>query len=321
VRRDGGRWEVLNAGVEGYNTVTELAWLETRGLALRPRTVVVGFNLNDFDDAPVIGPLGVLTRDRSQRVAATSLASRSELWLLLRWLAANWRRNVPDLEQLGPGPTERFGALDLYASARRKQYWAHPNDGRWQAMVDALAGLRRVTDAHGLRLVVAVIPDGDQIAVPAPDLRPQVRLAAVCREIGVDCLDLHPAFAADGGEKLHLDTMHPSAAGQRIVARAVAAHLLGGAPHSATTRTPAHAASASGAGGSGSLVTANASVTARPAQRDRSTSASAQRRSSRRRAGSSVARKTPTAPVSASRSTANATGAGSGVSQRSGWTT
>ena len=233
-QRTDGRWEVLNAGIEGYNTVAELAWLRTRGLALGPRTVVVAFNLNDIDDPPVMGPLGVLTHDRSRRVRTWSIANRSEFYLLVRWLILTRGRGLP--EGVPPPPPEPgtesgpFSAFDLYVSRLRKQYWAKPTDGRWQAMVEALASLSEVARSRGLRLVIAILPDGDQIGVAAPDLVPQEKLRAVCGERGLDCLDLRPAFAAAAaatpGERLFFDPMHPNAAGQQIVARALADHLL-----------------------------------------------------------------------------------------------
>src|SRR5438067_11252919 len=80
--RAGARYEVLNAGVEGYNAETELAFLGERGLALGPATAVVAFNLNDYDYAPVLGPLGILTRDRAARVSS-SLADVSEFYFLV----------------------------------------------------------------------------------------------------------------------------------------------------------------------------------------------------------------------------------------------
>ena len=79
-------YEVLNAGVQGYNTENELAFLRARGLALEPETVVVGFNLNDFDYAPAMGPLGILTRDPGARVSTWSPANISEFYVVLRWL-------------------------------------------------------------------------------------------------------------------------------------------------------------------------------------------------------------------------------------------
>ena len=228
VARTGQRWEVLNAGVEGYNTEAELAFLTTRGLALRPEAVVVGFNLNDFDRAPVLGPLGVLTSDQTARLSSRSLANRSEFYLLLRFFTASVGHLVhgqPAVQAL-PAPTagERFSTFDLAVSRQRKAYYRQPTDERWQGMVDALRGLGAVAAGHHLRLVVAVIPDGDQFG-PDADLTPQDRLRTVCAELGLDCVDLRPAFAAAGGA-LHVDTMHPNAAGQRLIADALADRLL-----------------------------------------------------------------------------------------------
>jgi lysophospholipase L1-like esterase len=226
-----GRWEVLNAGVEGYNTEAEAAYLERRGLAFDPEVVVVGFNLNDYDYAPVLGPLGVLTGDPTARISAHSLANHSEFLLLLRGLVAaveraRYRAAAPPPEP-APAP-ERFDAFDRFVSALRKAYWRHPTDGRWQTMVDALRRLGTLTRARGIRLVIAILPDGDQIGVPDPDLTPQQKVVGICAEAGLDCLDLYAAFAAAGDRPLFLDIMHPNAAGQRIVARELAAHLLGG---------------------------------------------------------------------------------------------
>jgi lysophospholipase L1-like esterase len=231
VRRTRARWEVLNAGVEGYNTEAEAAWLARWGMALAPETVIVGFNLNDFDVAPVVGPLGVLTNDRSQRVSSRSPLAHSELWLLVRWLVATGGRGATSTPTPAPAaasPTPaRFHPFDVAVSAARKAWWAGPDDARWRTLVAALVRLRDVARAGGVRLVVAILPDGDQLDVPAPDLRPQARLATLCTAERIDCLDLHPAFAAATERPLHFDTMHPDAAGHRVIAKALADHLLG----------------------------------------------------------------------------------------------
>jgi lysophospholipase L1-like esterase len=52
---------------------------------------------------------------------------------------------------------------------------------------------------------------------------------AICAQAGLDCLDLYPVFADAAGEgELFFDIMHPNAAGDRLIARALADHLLGG---------------------------------------------------------------------------------------------
>jgi lysophospholipase L1-like esterase len=227
--RGGERWEVLNAGVQGYNTEGELGFLRTRGLAMRPETIVVGFNLNDFDYCPVIGPLGVLTRDRGVRVSRWSPANLSEFYLVIRWLLLTRGRflgaKLGGEAALTPKPEQRFGDFDRAVSTIRKRYYANPTDDRWQVMVSSLHGLGEVARTNGLPLIIAIIPDGDQLETPDPSLQPQEKVLAICADAELDCLDLYPAFVAAGGTGLHLDIMHPNAAGQRVVAHALADRL------------------------------------------------------------------------------------------------
>jgi lysophospholipase L1-like esterase len=234
-QRDGGSWEVLNGGVEGYNTVNELAYLRSSLLDLQPRVIVVVFNLNDYDYGPVMGPLGVLTLDQSQRVRSDSLAIRSEFWLLLRWLIATQGRvwigqgSAPAATP-APGDDSPFNPFDRYVSVLRKQYYANPTDDRWPRMIAALRDLAALCRERRIRLVLAIVPDGDQIGVANPDLTPQQKLAEVCRTLALDCIDLQSSFAADRRPLLYLDIMHPNADGQRIMARDVARHLLTAKP-------------------------------------------------------------------------------------------
>jgi lysophospholipase L1-like esterase len=227
--RTGERWEVLNAGVQGYNAADELGLLRTRGLALEPQAVIVGFNLNDYDYGPVINSLGLLTRDRDTRAGSWSLANLSEFYLVLRWLAimrqnafARWSINDVPLDAPGKG----FNEFDRAVSTMRRRYYEQPSDDRWQTMVDALHGFGRVARERRLPIVIAIIPDGDQLEAPEPTPMLQQKILAICAEAKLECLDLYPAFIAAGGKGLHLDIMHPNAAGQHVVARALAERLL-----------------------------------------------------------------------------------------------
>lgn len=227
--RDAGWWEVLNAGVEGYNTVNQRAYLSTSLLDLKPEIVVLVFNLNDYDHGPVMGPLGVLTLDQSQRVASTSVANVSEFYLLLRWLITTRGQAIADASSPQPAPSgggPAFSQFDRYVSNLRKQYYRAPDDQRWEQMVGALREIARLSRERGIRLVVAIVPDGDQIGVDAPDLTPQQKLAEICAQLALECLDLQPVFASAHRQPLFLDIMHPNADGQRLMAREVATHLL-----------------------------------------------------------------------------------------------
>jgi hypothetical protein len=225
IRRDGGTWEVLNGGVEGYNSRNELAFLRL-ALELSPETVVLVFNLNDYDYEPVLNPLGVLTADHSQR--SDSWLAHSEFLLLLRWLLTPQTKiRVPEMQSTNvAGEQPPFGPFDRYASGLRKQYYHHPDDERWPVMVESLRAIAALCRDRGIRLLVAILPDGDQVGVPNPDLTPQRKLRQICTDLALDCLDLQPSFAAAGRARLFINIMHPNVAGQRIMAREVAAHLL-----------------------------------------------------------------------------------------------
>ncbi len=213
--------EVLNAGVEGYNTRAELALLRKDGFRLQPRTVIVLFNLNDFDDTPSLGARGVLMQGPPASRCSLWLAEHSELYLLLDALV---RRRAAIFLSAGSDGSG-YSDLDRFVSALRKQVWREPDDGRLNTMVDSLRALRDETAARGIRLVFVIVPDGDQIGTDEADLSPQKRLGMLCEEEGLDCLDLRGAFEAMAAEPLFFDIMHPNAAGHGILAVEVAAHL------------------------------------------------------------------------------------------------
>ena len=173
-----------------------------------------------------MGPRGVLVRESADRVSRWSPANFSEFYFILRWLVITRGKFLGAETPRRPG--EPFADFDRLVSALRKQYYAQPNDQRWQTMVDSLHELGVVARENHLRLVIAIIPDGDQFGDQASSLVPQQKLLAICRDAGLDCIDLHPAFAAAGGSSLYLDIMHPNAAGQKVIAQVLADHLRPG---------------------------------------------------------------------------------------------
>jgi len=239
--RTGRPHTVLNGGVEGYNSQNQLAWLRSYGWALDPDEIVVVFNLNDYDYGPVMGPNGILTTDRTQRVSTWSLANISDFYVLLRWLGKLGAHTLTTPSDTSSAEGEdssepaaggqRFDKFDRYVSLLRKQYYAKPSDGRWEDMVDALRGMRDDAAEHGVPLWIVIVPDGDQVGVDEPDLVPQERLAQICRDEDLRCIDLLPSFQLhEGDTPLFIDIMHPNAIGHEIVARELAIRLEGASP-------------------------------------------------------------------------------------------
>ena len=196
----GAAVEIWNAGVEGYNTLQEEAYLREQGVAVRADMVLVQFHLNDFL------PLPVLFRDHSGEVAYLPFESEygtvnrtAFQWsYLYRYLLLRWR------------PTR-----DARKEVARIQI-----DG-------AVARIQGLCAAHGLDLVFVVFP----LFKARDDYEPTERLwhtwiLQILRARRVAFLDLDGAFPRDRSiESLRQDQRdpwHPSVEGHRIAAQAIA---------------------------------------------------------------------------------------------------
>ena len=224
-----GRWEVVNAGVPGYDTTAEAQLLARLRPELHPDVVVVVFSLNDYDIAPIYSPIGILTQrgldDRTPR-----WYDRSAFVVLLRWLFG-WTHGsllyqIAERAHASPEPGARNAGIEQLVERLHRDFYREPVPRQWDRMRAAFVALERA--AAGCRLIVAIAPEAFQVERPDPDLTPQRRVLALCRETGLTCVDLHPAFAAAGGA-LFLDTQHPNARGHDVMAKAIAAALREGA--------------------------------------------------------------------------------------------
>jgi lysophospholipase L1-like esterase len=220
--------EVLNGGVEGYNTVSELAFLRDVGVKLHPQTVVVAFNLNDWDRAPAINQAGILTRDPHPE-RRLSLLERSELASVARvgmqQALARFRGSpTPSADERG------FLDFDLYISAIRKHFWANPKGEGLAELEKGLSGFADDARKDHVQIVVAIIPDGDQLHTDKPDLHAQAVVRALCDRYGLPWIDLYQAFREAPEWPLFFDIMHPNGIGHEIIARELARYLSAAPP-------------------------------------------------------------------------------------------
>lgn len=230
----GGPAEVVNMGVPGYDTVSEVRLLETLGFGLHPDAVVMGLSLNDHDVTPQYSPFGLLVRKELDR-RAPDLVDHSEFLTLLRWIVRWARGDLPiqlqrasDAKHEGPpgAPPAFVNAPGVVASVRdtRLAFYRNPTPAYWDRMRAALAELGSRCKERGLPLVVAIFPESYQVGGLDPDRTPQARLLEACRAAGITCLDLQPAFARAGGHLFH-DVSHPNAAGHALAAAEIARAL------------------------------------------------------------------------------------------------
>jgi hypothetical protein len=116
-------------------------------------------------------------------------------------------------------------AAGAMVKRQRLAFYRDPAPAAWARVEGGLGALRRLADTHRIPVLVAVFPEAYQVTGADPDLTPQRRLLAACRQEALRCLDLQPAFAAAGGH-LFDDVQHPSAGGQAVAGAAIAAALL-----------------------------------------------------------------------------------------------
>lgn len=166
VRLLGPPWEVLNAGVPGYSTWQELAWLEEEGWAFRPEIVLLGFFLgNDIADN-ARPELPVELRDgrliaTGVRTAWLPLARHSDLFNLA-WRARQGRPAGEDRVEAG-----------------------------WLATAGLIDRLAHRCRERGVRLIVVIIPERGEEGRNR-------RMAALSVRAGVEAVDLTPALRGPG---------------------------------------------------------------------------------------------------------------------------
>jgi hypothetical protein len=232
--------QVLNDGVSGYGTDQEVTQLEQRYAAAPPRLAILAFAVaND-----VWNNDWVLERERTvaarphvdldssgQALVQVPTApgepnARDQLRLLLARSAALATLKsglIPDIPE-GTLSHDLRGVLREPAGE-----WVRA----WRITDLLLAHAQDVARSMGVPLLVVIIPDGCQVhldvcagdSADATSTKPQDRVAAVARSVGLPVVDLLATFRdhAASGERLyfHVDG-HWNARGQEVAAETIA---------------------------------------------------------------------------------------------------
>ena len=215
--------EVLNFGVGGYNPYNEVALFEGIAAAWQPDLVLVQFCINDLNDPRLHFDAHTLRllelpdaafpdpRMRTQPMPGRSplafCAGRLRLCDLLQHALYE---NRADRRALARAVAERRSLGEAERS------WLHAQYGK----------LQQWAGSHGARFGVVVFPYPKQLREPSRDGVAK-GIVALGRDDGFAVIDLTPAFrsASQTRDALFLDLWHPSPAGHRIAAEALAAEL------------------------------------------------------------------------------------------------
>lgn len=207
-------FEVLNCGVNAYDTRQEVRALETRVLPYAPDLVLLAFFLNDA----AIRDTGEFLGHEYGKPSA-----------LYRTLTTNPAvRSLRGWSRLLDGLADRVVRYEylVFLGESRSRLYGEDSPG-WRAAREELARAQSLCDAAGVRFAVVLYPllfrNGEHLA--SHDAYRTV--AEACRERGIHVLDLEPAFADADVDRLrvHPADSHPNGAGHRIAAAAIAAHL------------------------------------------------------------------------------------------------
>jgi lysophospholipase L1-like esterase len=202
-------YEVLNFGVEGYNTRQEAAYFASEGPVLKPDLVLLGYLFNDIDanpsptDAPA--PAGPTGGRKSLTRAIISLKDRSHLFAFLSPRLGAW------LRKLG---MRQHGYVGAYANEFRE-------DGdAWRQSREEILRLRAQVEAGGGRFALIIFPAFVSLGRKEYPLLPYHQaVSRFCQEQGIPYVDIYPFFADEKGRDFWINLIdpHPNAKADRRV--------------------------------------------------------------------------------------------------------
>jgi|GEM_PF-1400010 len=247
--------EVLNFGVDGFDTEDEVAFLVDKALPYEPDMVVVAYCYNDV--ATITPHLAYV--ERIQRMSGPLLHSRCFQWCMIQFERNTRRSRIDALleeDELSGERSSIEGDRELLAMMRELTGALAPWDGpidegdppmrartereiRWytsrprlEKLRWSLERLRELSLEHDFEVCVVLLPILDE--GPEEAFRDLWSHAYRMVEHEVDRLGFHrlstvEAFRAAGIVELRVvpkDRVHPGAEGHRIIAETIESFLL-----------------------------------------------------------------------------------------------
>jgi hypothetical protein len=164
----GVKAEVLNAGVSGFSTAEELAFLENEGYKYEPDVVVLGFYANDFEDNLKAGLFmldrGQLVERKHEHIPGVGIQNVIYSVPGVRWLGEHsyfysllfnnvWEYFKVALSAHAAREATAGGAFEYAVATRATQ-----SDYEIALGIALIARMQRYCTEHGIRLIVVDIP-------------------------------------------------------------------------------------------------------------------------------------------------------------------
>jgi lysophospholipase L1-like esterase len=208
---DHPRFEVLNSGVQGYNTRDEVIALEGRWIQLHPDLVVIFFYLNDAYNDIAIKNMG---EDLGVHNEPTPLARFSRVYDLIqhnRQTRAIRRR------------VEEIYAQKFFTDAEHVLPQMRSRDVDWRISRAALAHAAELARKQGFKLALVILPELYKLDGNYPFDAVHRLVSATGQELGIPTLDLLETLRGRDAAKLwvHPADHHPNRDAHALVAAAV----------------------------------------------------------------------------------------------------
>ncbi len=220
VQREGQslRYEVLNAGVPGYNTRQEFLHLKEVGLQFEPDIVLIGYNMNDAD----LGFMGVRNR-----------GGQDGLMRVKKWMKDNIalynviRVRLKRLSHLVKSIGFRLGLSPSTLPSLQQAAAGQPSAG-WDLSRQSLANIAEISKQHGIPVVLAIYPNLLNLNDTYSFKDAHTLVAKTATEFGMKVVDLFPKFNGLDAPTLWISPKdsHPNASANTLAARGIYEGLL-----------------------------------------------------------------------------------------------
>ena len=209
----GRRFEVLNFGQPGVETIDEVRILKQAVLGVHPDFILLQWYSNDVEGDDKSGRPRTLPLVPSEFVE-TFLHRNSVLYYILedRWSALQ----------------QRLGWTETYEGYMRARFGDSASTGSREAAL-ALAQFVALCRTQHIEMGIVLFPDlGNAVGKVSPLDFLRDRVLTECQRAGIDCLDLRRSVADQGrGKALMVNRFdgHPNAEVNRIAAHEILEHF------------------------------------------------------------------------------------------------
>ena len=202
------KFEVINAGVPGYNAIQELNFLKDIAMQYKPDMIILGICLNDWETVSTITVEGIVVDGVAESFSIKKSLKKS---LFINFVWINGKNLLHKLFDHEPNLTNSI-----------------VNDRGWEKMEMAIKEMNDFTKANNIDFLSVIFPVRSQISNPKAENRPQEDLKLFFGANEIYFLDLFQTFSQNAEKDLFMDKagVHFSEFGHRITAETLYEKIL-----------------------------------------------------------------------------------------------